>query len=72
MVFLIKMDGYQKLCDTNKNVTKMGVIIKRVYCVWLCIWNQIYEFDDFHYVFFHFSKNISFLNFSFSFLVNFC
>jgi len=27
MVFLIKMDGYQKMCDTNKNVTKMGMII---------------------------------------------
>jgi len=24
MVFLIKMGGYQKLCDKNKNVTKMG------------------------------------------------
>ncbi len=32
MVFLTKMDGYQKMCDTNKNVIKMGVIIKRVYC----------------------------------------
>jgi hypothetical protein len=31
MVFLIKMDGYQKLCDTNRNVTKMGVIRKGVY-----------------------------------------
>ncbi len=26
-----KMDGYQKMCDTNKNVTKMGMIIKKVY-----------------------------------------
>ncbi len=26
-----KMDGYQKLCDINKNVIKMGVIIKRVH-----------------------------------------
>jgi hypothetical protein len=26
-----KMDGYQKLCDTNKNMTKMGLIIKGVY-----------------------------------------
>jgi hypothetical protein len=25
------MNGYQKMCDTNKNVTKMGVIIKGVY-----------------------------------------
>jgi hypothetical protein len=33
MVFFIKMNGYQKLCDTNKNVTKMGVIIKGVYCI---------------------------------------
>ncbi len=31
MVFLTKMDGFQKMCDTNKNVTKMGVIINRVY-----------------------------------------
>ncbi len=33
MVFLTKMDGYQKMCDTNKNVTKMGVIIKGVYYI---------------------------------------
>jgi hypothetical protein len=33
MVSLTKMDGYQKMCDTNKNVTKMGVIIKGVYCI---------------------------------------
>ncbi len=33
MVFLIKMDGYQKLCDTNKNVTEMSVIIKGVSCI---------------------------------------
>jgi hypothetical protein len=26
------MDGYQKMCHTNKNVTKMGVITKGVYC----------------------------------------
>jgi hypothetical protein len=26
------MDGYQKMCDINKNVTEMGVIIKGVYC----------------------------------------
>jgi hypothetical protein len=31
MVFLTKTNGYQKMCDTNKNVTKMGVIIKGVY-----------------------------------------
>ncbi len=31
MVFLTKTDGYSKMCDTNKNVTKMGVIIKGVY-----------------------------------------
>jgi hypothetical protein len=24
-----------KKCDTNKNVTKMGVIISRVYCNWV-------------------------------------
>jgi hypothetical protein len=28
MVFLTKTDGYQKMCDINKNVTKMGMIIK--------------------------------------------
>jgi hypothetical protein len=33
MVFLAKMDGYQKLCDTDKNVTKMGVIIKGIYYI---------------------------------------
>jgi hypothetical protein len=27
------MDGYQKLYDKNKNVTKMGVIIKGVYYI---------------------------------------
>jgi len=31
MVFFTKMDGFQKMCDTNKNVTKMGVIIYGVY-----------------------------------------
>jgi len=31
MVLLIKIDGYQK-CVTNKNVTKMDMIIKGVYC----------------------------------------
>jgi hypothetical protein len=29
------MDGYQNMCDTNKNVTKMVVIIKEVYYIWL-------------------------------------
>jgi len=33
MVFLTKINGYQKVCDTNKNVTKMGVIIKGVYYI---------------------------------------
>ncbi len=33
MVFLPKMVGYQKMCDTNKNVTKTSMIIKGVYCV---------------------------------------
>jgi hypothetical protein len=31
MIFLTKLDGYRKMCDTNKNVTEMGVIIKGVY-----------------------------------------
>jgi hypothetical protein len=30
MVFHTKMHGYQKMCDTNKNVFKMGMIIKEV------------------------------------------
>ncbi len=34
MVFLTKTDGYQKMCDTNKNVIKMGVIIKEVYYIY--------------------------------------
>jgi hypothetical protein len=32
-MFLTKVDGYQKLCDTNKNVIKMGMIVKGVYCI---------------------------------------
>jgi hypothetical protein len=31
MTFLTETNDYQKLCDTNKNMTKMGVIIKGVY-----------------------------------------
>ncbi len=31
MAFLTKMDVYQKLCNTSKNMTEMGVIIKGVY-----------------------------------------
>jgi hypothetical protein len=30
MMFLTKMDGYQTMFDTNKNVTKRGMIIKGV------------------------------------------
>ncbi len=26
-----KMDDYQKMCDTNKNVTKIAMIIKGIY-----------------------------------------
>ncbi len=34
MVFLTKMDCHKKkLCDINKNVTRMGVIIKGVYSI---------------------------------------
>ncbi len=29
------MDDYQEMCDTNQNVTKMGVIIRRVYSNWV-------------------------------------
>jgi len=33
MVFLTKTDDCQKkMCDTNKNVTKMNMTIKGVYC----------------------------------------
>jgi hypothetical protein len=35
MMFFTKTNDYQELCDTNKNVTKMGVIIRRVYCNWV-------------------------------------
>jgi hypothetical protein len=31
MMFFTKMDDYQEMCDTSKNVTKTGVIIRRVY-----------------------------------------
>jgi hypothetical protein len=33
MVFLTKTNGFQKMCDTNKYVIKMGVIIKGVYYI---------------------------------------
>ncbi len=35
MMFFTKTDDYQEMCDTNKNVTKMGVIIRRVYSNWV-------------------------------------
>ncbi len=31
-VTITKKNGYQKMCDRNKNVIKMSVIIKGVYC----------------------------------------
>jgi hypothetical protein len=31
MVFLIEINGYQKMCDTNKNESNMGMLIKGVY-----------------------------------------
>jgi hypothetical protein len=31
-VIITKKNGYQKMCDRNKNVIKMSVIIKGVYC----------------------------------------
>jgi hypothetical protein len=34
MVFLTKIDDYQKMCDMNKKVTNMGVIIKGVFTVY--------------------------------------
>jgi len=35
MMFQTEVNGYQKLCDTNKNVTNMGMIIKGVYSIFL-------------------------------------
>jgi hypothetical protein len=32
MMFFLKSDGYQKMCEINENVIEMGVIIKKVYC----------------------------------------
>ncbi len=32
-MFLTKTYGYPKMCDTNKNMNKMGVIIKEVYYI---------------------------------------
>ncbi len=37
MIFFTKTDDYQEMCDTNKSVTKMGVIIRRVYYNWVFI-----------------------------------
>jgi hypothetical protein len=31
-IFFTKTHDYQEMCDTNQNVTKMGVITRRVYC----------------------------------------
>jgi hypothetical protein len=39
MVFLSKTDGYQKMCDTNKNVIKMDMIIKGVYYINIFVMN---------------------------------
>ncbi len=36
IMFLTKTDGYQKLFDTKKNVTKTVVFIKGVYCI-MCL-----------------------------------
>jgi len=35
MILFTKTNDYQELCDRNKNVTKMGVIIRRVYSNWV-------------------------------------
>jgi len=39
MVFLIKTNGYQKMCDTNKNVIEMDMIIKGVYYINIFVMN---------------------------------
>jgi hypothetical protein len=44
MVFLTKMNGYQKMCDTNKNVTNMRMIIKGVYCILMCLSYEIIKY----------------------------
>ncbi len=33
-MFFTKTDDYEKMCDKNKNVTKMGMIIKGVYYIY--------------------------------------
>jgi len=33
--FLLKWIVPKKMCETNKNVTNMGVIIKGVWCIYL-------------------------------------
>jgi hypothetical protein len=38
MVFLTKPNGYQEMCDTNKNVTKMDMIMKGVYYIYIYIY----------------------------------
>jgi len=43
-MFLIKMDGYQKMCDTNKNVTNMGMTVKGVYCILMCLSYEIIKY----------------------------
>jgi uncharacterized membrane protein YdbT with pleckstrin-like domain len=44
MVFPTKMDSYQKMCDTNKNVTNMGMIIKGVYHILMCLSYKIIKY----------------------------
>ncbi len=43
MVFLTKMDGYRKMCDANKNVTRMSMIIKEVYYVNIFVMNPLHS-----------------------------
>jgi hypothetical protein len=40
LVFLPKTNGYQK-CDVNRNVSKMGVIVMGVYCIFHLFLNII-------------------------------
>jgi hypothetical protein len=46
------MDGYQNMCDTNKNVNNMGMIIKEVYYILMC-----FSYEIIKYVFINYTVN---------------
>jgi uncharacterized membrane protein YdbT with pleckstrin-like domain len=43
------MDGYQKMCVTNKNVINMGMIIKGVYYILMCLSYKIIKYVFINY-----------------------